>query len=352
MPVDPSLVQRISDATGFQAEIVEQILHLKSVLKMINDDPVLKGRFVLIGGTAINLFDKDIPRLSVDIDLDYVHKGRQSFTHDVIEKHLSRFQRIASSLDMSCYDKRTVDERSVDKLRLIFEYNANYSRDTGTVKLDISYLMKATIFKPVKRTMNLLHSSDPFKRFKLLVADTSELWAGKALALVYKTAKDPNKKEVSDLYSMQIARHLFDVSRFQYKLQRQNAAIDAKHLCLAFILKGSSRLRDLYLFSGEGIRKCSEKQIKTELDPYLKQLDNNTDGSPRPSLKKMIKLSREFLFKVCSNSWTNKEKQFVEEFQENSVYKPELLFGKRSQEYKRLSNNEYLRMAAKKMLGK
>jgi hypothetical protein len=32
----------------------------------------LQGRFALHGGTAINLFARDMPRLSVDIDLTYV----------------------------------------------------------------------------------------------------------------------------------------------------------------------------------------------------------------------------------------------------------------------------------------
>ena len=32
----------------------------------------LDTRFALRGGTAINLFDRDMPRLSVDIDLTYI----------------------------------------------------------------------------------------------------------------------------------------------------------------------------------------------------------------------------------------------------------------------------------------
>lgn len=36
--------------------------------------------FALKGGTAINMFDSDMPRLSVDIDLTYL--GLEARTHD------------------------------------------------------------------------------------------------------------------------------------------------------------------------------------------------------------------------------------------------------------------------------
>ena len=38
----------------------------------MNTHPSLKGRWVLKGGTALNLFVLRHPRLSVDIDLNYI----------------------------------------------------------------------------------------------------------------------------------------------------------------------------------------------------------------------------------------------------------------------------------------
>lgn len=57
MSVDPSLVERIQPDTTFRADVIEQILNLKALLKKISEDPHLSRSFVLIGGTAINLFD-------------------------------------------------------------------------------------------------------------------------------------------------------------------------------------------------------------------------------------------------------------------------------------------------------
>ena len=46
----------------------KQVALLISIIPEI----ALESRFALHGGTAINLFDRDMPRLSVDIDLTYV----------------------------------------------------------------------------------------------------------------------------------------------------------------------------------------------------------------------------------------------------------------------------------------
>jgi len=47
---------------------VHLVRNLLNILQIIND---LENEFVLKGGTAINLFYTDMPRLSVDIDLTY-----------------------------------------------------------------------------------------------------------------------------------------------------------------------------------------------------------------------------------------------------------------------------------------
>jgi hypothetical protein len=342
MAIDPALVQRISGETGFQADVVEQILVLKSILQKISNDPVLSSHFVLIGGTAINLFTKEISRLSVDIDLDYVRRGTKPFDPNTIDKHFDTLGRIALSLGMKVYDGRSPNVKGSEKLRIMIEYNSNFSRDTGTLKLDISYLMKTTIYKPRRTRMRQLHPDDSFRALSFTVAESSELWAGKALALVYKSDKDPRKDEVSDLYSMQIARHLFDVSGYQQRIEHKRLSVDNAALRKAFIVKGVARIPELFLLTGGGMRHCTEVEIQKELDPYLKQRSDGKGLADRPTLQQMKKCAREFLNLVCSNAWTKREKQFVEEFQEKGIYKPELLFSKESQEFTRLQNNDFL----------
>lgn len=48
------------------------MIYLIHLLNRFSEDFFLKDRFVLKGGTALNLFCFDYPRLSVDIDINYI----------------------------------------------------------------------------------------------------------------------------------------------------------------------------------------------------------------------------------------------------------------------------------------
>jgi predicted nucleotidyltransferase component of viral defense system len=61
-----------AEATGFRPDMLEKVALLLQLLNVIHSHPFLKDRIVLKGGTALNLFIFDVPRLSVDIDLNYV----------------------------------------------------------------------------------------------------------------------------------------------------------------------------------------------------------------------------------------------------------------------------------------
>ena len=59
-------------STGFGAEPLEKVFRLMALLDALNSHPFLKSRIALKGGTALNLFHFEVPRLSVDIDLNYI----------------------------------------------------------------------------------------------------------------------------------------------------------------------------------------------------------------------------------------------------------------------------------------
>lgn len=65
-------LQREAGATGFPVETLEKAIRLVSLLNVLRSHPFLKTRLALKGGTALNLFVFDVPRLSVDIDLNYI----------------------------------------------------------------------------------------------------------------------------------------------------------------------------------------------------------------------------------------------------------------------------------------
>lgn len=56
---------------GFVRDTLEKVCRLVDVLKFMEGDELLAESIALKGGTAINLTIFDLPRLSVNIDLDY-----------------------------------------------------------------------------------------------------------------------------------------------------------------------------------------------------------------------------------------------------------------------------------------
>jgi predicted nucleotidyltransferase component of viral defense system len=72
MTISQKRLMAESAATGFRPEILEKVIHLLNLLENFRAHPFLKNRVVLKGGTALNLFLFDVPRLSVDIDLNYI----------------------------------------------------------------------------------------------------------------------------------------------------------------------------------------------------------------------------------------------------------------------------------------
>ena len=71
MQLDRLTLGRTAKELGFVRDTLEKVCRLVDVLKFFESDKLLADALALKGGTAINLTIFDLPRLSVDIDLDY-----------------------------------------------------------------------------------------------------------------------------------------------------------------------------------------------------------------------------------------------------------------------------------------
>ena len=63
---------QVAEQTRFRPEVLEKVIRLLALLEGFRQHPFLASRFALKGGTALNLFIFDVPRLSVDIDINYI----------------------------------------------------------------------------------------------------------------------------------------------------------------------------------------------------------------------------------------------------------------------------------------
>ena len=72
MNLTPQVMAKEVAATGFGAEPLEKVFRLMALIDALGSHPFLKPRIALKGGTALNLFHFEVPRLSVDIDMNYI----------------------------------------------------------------------------------------------------------------------------------------------------------------------------------------------------------------------------------------------------------------------------------------
>src|SRR5688500_470453 len=79
-----AVLLREAKANNYKPEILEKVYHLLTTLDQFMSVPYLRERLVLKGGTALNLFCFDeVPRLSVDIDLNYIgHVDRKNMLEE------------------------------------------------------------------------------------------------------------------------------------------------------------------------------------------------------------------------------------------------------------------------------
>ena len=72
MRFDSTRFSAAAKSTGFDAANLEKVLRLRELLNEFHKHSFLRGKLVLKGGTALNLFYLGLARLSVDIDLNYI----------------------------------------------------------------------------------------------------------------------------------------------------------------------------------------------------------------------------------------------------------------------------------------
>lgn len=70
--LDLRLLQKAQRDTGFNADFLEKTHHLTRMLSAIMAMEGLSGRLALKGGSALNFVYLDVPRLSIDLDFNFV----------------------------------------------------------------------------------------------------------------------------------------------------------------------------------------------------------------------------------------------------------------------------------------
>ena len=116
---------------------VTQVRLLLSVLPDIAKETV----FALKGGTAINLFHRDMPRLSVDIDLTYLPAGDRESSLDHIDDSLDRIARAITGRNPQIKAQRISGGGNNDTRIMVSDGQAQ-------IKIETSPVTRGAVFPP------------------------------------------------------------------------------------------------------------------------------------------------------------------------------------------------------------
>ncbi len=204
-----------AEITGFRPDMLEKVGLLLQLLDAIRSHPFLKDKLVLKGGTALNLFIFNVPRLSIDIDLNYVGAADREAMIAERPKVEEALQAVFSREGFTV--RRVPAEHAGGKWQLRYPSAGGQG---GNLEVDVNFMFRIPLW-PVKTI-----DSRPlgiWQAVGIQVVDVHELAAGKLSALM----------------SRRQARDLFDCSNL-FRL----GGLDRERLRLAFVVYGAMSRRD------------------------------------------------------------------------------------------------------------
>lgn len=234
-------LQRASADSGFPVDSLEKVWMLVRLLNMMAAHPFMGPRVALKGGTALNLFVFDIPRLSVDIDINYVGAVDRATMTTERPKLDTALEQVASRLGLAV--KRAPGGHAGGKWRL--SYTSALGRP-AILEVDVNYMLRVPLWDPTPRESREFLGE---RARQILVLDNHELAAGKLAALLARGA----------------SRDLFDARQLLAE-----DTFDTDKLRLAFVVYGGINRVDWRGVSIDAVA-TSVNDVKRQLLPMLRQ---------------------------------------------------------------------------------
>ncbi|MFW2569410.1 nucleotidyl transferase AbiEii/AbiGii toxin family protein [Legionella sp. 29fVS95] len=154
---------------SFEEIYKNQVALLLEVLPVVSNFKC----FALKGGTAINLFIRDMPRLSVDIDLTYLPIESRDIFLVNIEAELIKMKRLIEKLGLVVKDVFTKN-RTLAKLQ-VFAKNA-------TIKIEPNFVLRGSVFACEEQEL-CEKAQDQFLKFmRINTLSIADLYGGKICA--------------------------------------------------------------------------------------------------------------------------------------------------------------------------
>ena len=284
-------IGRVAQQYGFTRDTFEKVLRLKEVLKYLNEDEFLREHLLLKGGTAINLTVFDLPRLSVDIDMDYMPTDEKENMLLVREKITML---IKAYMDKEGY-QLSQGSRFMHSLDAFYYQYTNVGGNRDMLKIEINYSLRAHIFQPVYQKI-LPKAFDDGMLIQTVAP--MEIFAAKGNALISRAA-------ARDLYDWgnMIKTELFEHDRDMFRK------------CFVFYATISAEKVNRN-FDTSAIDSLNFLKIRRELFPVLNRKDNF-------DLEERKRQAKDYITKLMQ--LTEQECEYMDRFIRKE-YMPELLF--------------------------
>ena len=132
------------------------------------------GQFALKGGTAINLFWREMPRLSVDLDLVFVDHAQPR--EQALATINQAVRAMAARLDRRGFQTHTVSSQGVGEIKLLVR------RDRIEIKVEINPVMRGTLQPVVNRSLSAAASEALMADLALPLVSFEDAYGGKLVA--------------------------------------------------------------------------------------------------------------------------------------------------------------------------
>ena len=289
---DKAVLSEQAHRLGFITAPFEKMTRLTEVLRFLNESDELRESLALKGGTAINLTVFNLPRLSVDIDLDFTGNLTREETRLIRDK-ISELLELYMTAEG--YRKHGQSKRTYTLDSFVYSYT-NAAGNSDNIKVEINYSLRSHILPAVDMTAR---ASEVFAPFPVRILSPVEIFASKIVALSTRAA----------------ARDLYDLNNMVYYGLFDEPDIIQLRKCAAFYMAVAGDITSGG-FSFEHVDGITPYKIRTSLRPMIRNKERFDLQAAR---------DRVFVFLSEWMTLTYKESTFLNSFAAGR-YEPRLLF--------------------------
>lgn len=161
--------------------------YIKQVALLVKCLPIIATEecFAIKGGTAINLFFMNLPRLSVDIDLVYLPIESRDTTYQNINQALERISQKLQKIGLKVTSNRKNEQKLI------------CSDGVSDIKIEPNYTLRGYVFEP--QLMELCpKAQDLFGYAEARIISEAESWGGKICAALDRQ----HPRDLFDIYNL------------------------------------------------------------------------------------------------------------------------------------------------------